>query len=94
MRADYRTKMQIIMALEVLAQERAQTIEPSKIPTAVKETSTPTKNLKTLVDVLFDRLYIWQMVDQVESIIGTTTEARGPEKQDEVREFCLQVVVP
>ncbi|KAK9466661.1 DNA replication regulator SLD3-domain-containing protein [Lipomyces arxii] len=41
-----------------------------------------------LVDILFDRLYIWQAVSALDALIASN------EKTDPVREFCLEVVIP
>ncbi|KAK7208391.1 DNA replication regulator SLD3-domain-containing protein [Myxozyma melibiosi] len=95
------TKMQIILALEILAQDRERrraeeekSTEGSSVQEERGHENEETKNLRTLVEVLLDRLYIWQMVSDVESIIVAAAEGAGREKTDEVREFCLQVVVP
>ncbi|KAK9353910.1 DNA replication regulator SLD3-domain-containing protein [Lipomyces doorenjongii] len=94
------TKLQAILALEILAQQHSLTTEATDTVGSDTTTKAKTKkkraskhdagaNLNLLLDVLFDRLYIWQTVSSLDFIIVT------PEQNaDEVREFCLEVVVP
>ncbi|KAJ8098370.1 DNA replication regulator SLD3-domain-containing protein [Lipomyces tetrasporus] len=94
------TKLQAILALEILAQQHSRTTEaadPAADDTRTKVSAKkkrPTKhdmgpNLNLLLDVLFDRLYIWQTVSSLDFIIATSKQ-----QADEVREFCLEVIVP
>ncbi|KAK9236727.1 DNA replication regulator SLD3-domain-containing protein [Lipomyces kononenkoae] len=100
------TKLQAILALEILAQQQSLATEGGVDVTANRKTSSKAKskakrggankhdddagaNLNLLLDVLFDRLYIWQTVSSLDFIITTSAQ-----KADEVREFCLEVVVP
>ncbi|KAK9371129.1 DNA replication regulator SLD3-domain-containing protein [Lipomyces kononenkoae] len=99
------TKLQAILALEVLAQQQSVAATEGDDQTAnemVSKAKTKKKrakknhddggggaNLNLLLDVLFDRLYIWQTVSSLDFIIATNEQ-----KADEVREFCLEVVVP
>ncbi|KAK9363513.1 DNA replication regulator SLD3-domain-containing protein [Lipomyces starkeyi] len=94
------TKLQAILALEILAQQHSLTTEatdPAGSDTTAKAKTKKKRankddagaNLNLLLDVLFDRLYIWQTVSSLDFIIATPDQ-----KVDEVREFCLEVVVP
>ncbi|KAK9376619.1 DNA replication regulator SLD3-domain-containing protein [Lipomyces chichibuensis] len=94
------TKLQAILALEILAQQHSLTTgatDPAGSDTTTKAKSKKKRaekhdsgpNLNLLLDVLFDRLYIWQTVSSLDFIIATPEQ-----RADEVREFCLEVVVP
>ncbi|KAK9322091.1 DNA replication regulator SLD3-domain-containing protein [Lipomyces orientalis] len=94
------TKMQAILALEILAQQHSRTSEATNLVAngtrmkARAKKKRPTThdmgpNLNLLLDVLFDRLYIWQTVSSLDFIIATSKQ-----QADEVREFCLEVIVP
>ncbi|KAK9478837.1 DNA replication regulator SLD3-domain-containing protein [Lipomyces japonicus] len=83
------TTLQIILALEIISQEssikQAETLEGSK--PKKKKIDHGAVNFDLLLDVLFDRLYIWQAVSTLDLL-------NLEEKTDEVREFCLEIVIP
>lgn len=110
------TQLQVILALEVLALE-ASTIGPSvennttrTITKGVGESQEKRKKAKKpqdliiLIDLLVDRLTIWQSMNMDEdkpSKKGETTSAQHPVKlidktsnSDHLQQFCVDVVLP
>ncbi|KAK9452982.1 DNA replication regulator SLD3-domain-containing protein [Dipodascopsis uninucleata] len=84
------TKLQIILVLELLSQQQRVIDDKTKDQKIQKKSKKDglLPNLGLLLNVLFDRLYIWQTMSSIDIIIGKR------DLQDEVREFCLEVVSP
>ena len=110
------TQMQIILALEVLALE-ASSIAPSIEQNAKeclvqgdeesrKKTKKPKKpqDLNTLLDLLVDRLCIWQSMSMDEDKTSSKEERRSSQHaakavdkattSNHLRQFCVDVVLP
>lgn len=110
------TQLQVILALEVLALE-ASTIEPSvekktmrTVTEDVGESQEKKKKAKKpqdlimLLDLLVDRLTIWQSMNMDEdktSMKGETPSSQHPVKSidktsnsDHLQQFCVDVVLP
>ncbi|KAI9735188.1 MAG: hypothetical protein M1834_001778 [Cirrosporium novae-zelandiae] len=110
------TQLQIILVLEVLALEQSyreaqnenggteqQNQEPETQSNTKKKNKKP-QDLKTLLDLLVDRLCIWQSVD-IDNVGSATPKFLGQalqKAQDSsdvknstaLRDFCMEVIVP
>ena len=101
------TLLQIILILEVIALEASQPSSPQE-PTANSEGSkwqppiTPAKypmkkqqNLSKTLDILIDRLCIWESMNVESSKVSTSTDtSHAQANPDRLRDFCTSVVVP
>ena len=106
------TQLQIILVLETLALESSmpstmKNQEVSQDYTREQESSQPKKSkskkpqdLNTLLDLLVDRLCIWQSMSTDEGkearLTGASTSQQGGKASDKVhlRDFCVDVVLP
>ena len=112
------TQMQIVLSLETLALESAATSHAvEKLPPRnsregedgsqnkkTKKKAKKAQDLGMLLDLLVDRLCIWQSMsmdvtktsngeDKPTSQHGSKTTAKGPDS-DHLRQFCVDVVLP
>ena len=95
-----------VLALEATAPtETAQTREPGdKGHIEKKQKRKKQQNLNMLLDLFIDRLSIWQSMDiernrntappQKESFTPTTNSDGSNSRNDHLREFCIDVVLP
>ena len=107
------TQLQVILILETLALEAsAAETTPTRVPLTVggadshEKPKKPKKpqDLETLLDLLVDRLCIWQSMDTLEARQTKTNESQSSEggvkstsraaRNDDLRQFCVDVVMP
>lgn len=107
------TKLQIILVLETLALESALTSQthlksssvenlcvPNEAALNIRKTKRP-QNLRTLLELLADRLSIWQsMASSPSKMSAKSCDSRStPQdatagRHENLRQFCMDVVVP
>jgi DNA replication regulator SLD3 len=107
------TQLQMILILEILALESLKTAEsnndsqlpglPSESSVAEAAKDAPKKrnkhNLPMLLDVLADRLSIWQSValDEVKIMDGSQSRSQGElgkTASDPLKDFCVDIIIP
>ena len=110
------TQLQIILILETLALECGASQKPislasAHIPYTEDESDTQrprrskkSQDLSTLLDVLVDRLCIWESTDQEEPkarlkddsdlVIETNDAPVEDSAKDRLRSFCVEVIIP
>jgi DNA replication regulator SLD3 len=104
------TQLQIILMLEIIALESATALANATGPKsgdADAEPSVPTKSrqkkpedLKSLLDLLLDRLCIWQSLSTDQGLDNgsnsSKSKPKGPDKKesDVLRDFCAEVIIP
>lgn len=110
------TQLQVILILEILALEANATDSPAHhapLGAPLEEGEDPQRkpkkpkrpqDLDTLLDLLVDRLCIWQSMSTLETkrtnAIDTPSSEDGPKSQsriarnDHLRQFCVDVVLP
>lgn len=105
------TKLQIILILEILALEMSlhKENDGGEMKASTKGRKRKTQDLGLTLELLVDRLCIWQSVsiDVLASVVSSTGDDPGKKtadgrgeasarlsNQDDLRDFCVEVIVP